>query len=67
MTNLMLEYLTDEAYTFRSNPVYRAYEKVAKQGGKAATFSLLEALLVRQTDILDRPAMKTVDEVGKKE
>ena len=65
LTNTLLEYAINEAYTFRGEPVYRVFEAIAKRGD--AGFELLEALLVKQSEIIDKSLITaTVDEDGKK-
>ena len=66
LTNALLEFATNEVYTYRAEPVYRTFEAIAQRG--APGFVLLEALLVKQSEIIDRkPAKPVVDENGKKE
>ena len=60
----LLEYTTNEVYTFRGNLVYTAVERIASRAGSDTIFSLLEALLVKQTEVYDRPVETKVDEEG---
>jgi hypothetical protein len=66
LTNVLIEYATNEAYTFRGNNVYRAYEKVAKRAGPVKIGTMIEALFSKQNEIVDRPEKKQVNENGKK-
>lgn len=66
LTNTLLEYATNEVYTFRGEPVYRTFEAIAKRGGEQG-FALLEAIFVKQSEICDKSSTNlTVDEAGKK-
>ena len=66
LTTGLIEYAVNEVYTFRGSQVYKAFEKVAKRAGPAKTFILIEALLVKQSELVDRPVLKEVSEVSVK-
>lgn len=66
LTSALLEYATNQVYTFRSDSVYRTFEAIAKRDTEAG-FKLLEALFVKQSEIADRkPAKPVIDEEGAK-
>ena len=51
----LIEYATNEAYTFRGNKVYKAFEKVAKRAGPLKIATMIESLFSKQNEIVDRP------------
>ena len=63
----LLDYATNEVYTFRGNLFYTAVERIASRASAEVIFTLFEALLVKQSAIYDRPMKIEIDEEGTKE
>ena len=63
----LLDYATNEVYTFRGNQLYSAVERIAAHANLETLYALFEAFLVKQSEIYDRPIKATIDEDGKKE
>lgn len=67
LTKNLLEYATNEVYTFRGNLLYSVVEKIASRASPDTLYTLIEALIVKQSEIYDRPTKIEIDLDGKRE
>ena len=63
----LLEYVTNEVYTYRADSIHDAMKQMARRGGPQAVFALIQSIYVKSSEILDRPVKIQIDQDGKKQ